>query len=65
MGPSWFLEGVEIAEEGEGEREEGGRTTRFPCGQWLEECEGCGGDLGVELVPEGMEGSRRKEVKGE
>ena len=65
MGPSWFLERVEVTEERDGGQGEGGRTTRFPCGQWREECEGCGGDLGVELVPEGAEGSRRKKVKGE
>ncbi len=62
VGPSWFLEAVEVTEEGEGGGA-GERTTRFPCGQWLEECEGCGGELGVELLPEGSE-SRQKKFKG-
>lgn len=41
-------------------------TTRFPCGQWLEECEGCGGKLEVELIPEGsLDNHKQKEMKGD
>lgn len=63
VGPSWYLEGVEVTEEGMGQKGER-RTTQFPCGQWLEECEGCGGELGVELLPEGSEERRRKTLDG-
>ena len=62
VGPSWFLEEVEVTEEGEGGG--AGGTTRFPCGQWLEECEGCGGDLRVELLPEGSEERHKKALEG-
>ena len=57
--PSWYLEGVDVTEDGETTT-----TTRFPCGQWLEECEGCGGDLGVGLLPEGSDEISRKTQKG-
>ena len=37
----------------------------FPCGQWLEVCDGCGGKLEVELEvrgrPEEVEGALKKE----
>lgn len=40
--------------------------TKFPCGRWLEECEGCGGKLEVELVPEGSLGyQQRRKMEGE
>lgn len=61
VGASWFLEQVEVTEGPEGGRDQ--RTVRFPCGRWLEECDGCGGELEAELTPEGSPG-RRREVKG-
>ena len=60
VGPSWFLERVEVTTR-EGGGEGSPQTTRFPCGQWLEECEGCGGKLEVELVPEGSLDRKRNQ----
>ena len=53
-GPSWLLDSVEVkCEETRGDRsgasDEGQRVWQFPCSQWLEVCEGCGGKLEVEL----------------
>lgn len=60
VGASWYLDQVEVTEAGSGQ---GG--VRFPCGQWLEECEGCGGKLEVELTPEGSPDQHNKSrVKG-
>ena len=55
VGPSWYLDQVEVTETGSGR---GG--VRFPCGRWLEECEGCGGKLEVELSPEGSPDQHNK-----
>ena len=44
VGPGWLLDSVEVkCEESEG-------VWVFPCGQWLEMCDGCGGKLEVELA---------------
>lgn len=61
-GPSWLLDGVEVKWEGPEKEKAGGggggsgrngseaeKVWRFPCGQWLEVCGGCGGKLEVEL----------------
>ena len=62
IGASWFLERVEVIEKLRGGEDR--RPVRFPCGRWLEECEGCGGDLEVELTPEGSPGPKRRQEKG-
>lgn len=58
VGPSWFLEGVEVAESG-------GRAgvVTFPCGRWLEMCGGCGGELEVELFPDVKRSNKNEECK--
>ena len=40
---------------------------QFPCGQWLEVCDGCGGKLEVELEVGGQSGgeSSTEKEKGE
>ena len=56
FGASWFLEEVEVAVGGERSETEGreAEMVRFPCGKWLEMCEGCGGQLEVDLFPVGV-----------
>lgn len=39
-----------------GENEE--EMVRFPCGRWLEMCDGCGGQVEAELFPVGVAGSK-------
>lgn len=58
MGASWFLESVEVVGGGD-------EVTRFPCAQWLEECEGCGGKLEVDLEPEGLLDKQKTQRKPE
>lgn len=41
--PGWFLESVRVSGDGV--------DVYFPCGHWLELCDGCGGVLQVELEP--------------
>ena len=55
IGASWFLEEVEVKVL-EGRRREGKEeeVVRFPCGRWLEVCDGCGGQLEVDLFPVGV-----------
>ena len=52
-GPSWLLDSIgvkcEDTRERDGASDERPRVWQFPCGQWLEMCEGCGGKLEVEL----------------
>ena len=59
-GPSWLLESVEV--KCEDTRERGGVSDewvwQFPCSQWLEMCEGCGGKLEVELEVGGQPDSQ-------
>lgn len=43
----------------------GDEVTRFPCAQWLEECEGCGGKLEVDLEPEGLLDKQKTQRKPE
>lgn len=61
VGPSWFLERVEVTKMAGASSE---RTIKFPCRQWLEECEGCGGKLEAELLPEGSPHQQRKKMEG-
>ena len=56
VGPSWYLEGVEVVDR----KEKGDQKTKFPCGRWLEMCDGCGGVLKVELLPEAVAGKIEK-----
>ena len=44
----------EETKERSGASDEGHRAWQFPCGQWLEVCEGCGGKLEVELEVRGQ-----------
>ena len=61
-GPSWLLDSVEVRGEETRERngtfDEGQRVWHFPCGQWLEVCEGCGGKLEVKLEVGGQHEAR-------
>lgn len=60
-GPSWLLDSVEVKCEGS----EGGEGVWvFPCGQWLEVCDGCGGKLEVELVIGEKEERKTKKDEG-
>ena len=49
-GPSWLLDSIEVKEcQGAGRAGGTEGAWHFPCGQWLEVCDGCGGKLEVEL----------------
>ncbi len=45
ISPAWYCEHVTISCDAH-------TTVCFPCDQWVESCDGCGGQLTVELVPE-------------
>lgn len=65
-GPSWLLDSVEVTcDEPGGEKggEGAKRVWRFPCGQWLEVCDGCGGKLEVELKVGGQQEKQQASKK--
>ena len=70
-GPSWYLDSVEVKEERQAPAGTSGESEEawlFPCGQWLEVCDGCGGKLEVELEVGGQLGGEtgvQEKGKGE
>ena len=67
-GPSWYLDSIEVKEERRAPTGTSGGSEEawlFPCGQWLEVCDGCGGKLEAELevggLPKEAEGALKKE----
>ena len=48
-GASWYLEEVAVkVSGGQGNQKE---LVKFPCGHWLERCDGCGGEVEIDLYP--------------
>ncbi len=52
IGASWYLEEVTVkVSKGRDKLANKDSVVRFLCGRWLERCEGCGGEVEVELYP--------------
>jgi len=55
-GASWYLEEVTVkVTGGSGGLKEQEDLVKFPCGRWVERCDGCGGEVETDLYPDSGE----------